>query len=96
MYLGMIETRFLKILLNSFHENYSDLFKTTTRYICWNCSCLHPFKFLLIGCFIEKHLESGDNLQQSRRGSLEKRQLQWRHFVKDIQKRQIWNYANSN
>ena len=32
MYVGMIETRFLKILLNSFHENYSDLFKTTTRY----------------------------------------------------------------
>ena len=32
LYLGMIETRFLKILLNSFHENYSDLFKTTTRY----------------------------------------------------------------
>ena len=27
MYLGMIETRSLKILLKSFHENYSDLFK---------------------------------------------------------------------
>ena len=33
MYVGMFETRFLKILLNSFHENYSDLFKTTTRYL---------------------------------------------------------------
>ena len=40
MYVGMIETRFLKILLNSFHENYSDLFKTTTRYFIqlhFNC-----------------------------------------------------------
>ena len=27
MYVGMIETRFLKISLKSFHENYSDLFK---------------------------------------------------------------------
>ena len=27
MYVGMIETRFLKILLKSFHENYSDLLK---------------------------------------------------------------------
>ena len=27
MYVGMIETRSLKILLKSFHENYSDLFK---------------------------------------------------------------------
>ena len=32
MYIGMIETRSLKILLKSFHENYSDLFKKTTRY----------------------------------------------------------------
>ena len=32
MYVGMIETRFLKILLRSFHENYSDLFKKTTQY----------------------------------------------------------------
>ena len=31
MYIGMIETRPLKILLKSFHENYSDLFKKTTR-----------------------------------------------------------------
>ena len=30
----MIETRSLKILLKSFHENYSDLFKKTTRCIC--------------------------------------------------------------
>ena len=36
MYVGMIETRSLKILLKSFHENYSDLFKKTTRY---NKSC---------------------------------------------------------
>ena len=27
MYVGMIETWSLKILLMSFHENYSDLFK---------------------------------------------------------------------
>ena len=27
MYIGMIETRSLKILLKSFHENYSDLLK---------------------------------------------------------------------
>ena len=27
MYVGMIETRSLKILLKSFHENYSNLFK---------------------------------------------------------------------
>ena len=27
MYVEMIETRYLKILLKSFHENYSDLFK---------------------------------------------------------------------
>ena len=27
MYVGMIETRSLKILLKNFHENYSDLFK---------------------------------------------------------------------
>ena len=27
MYIGMIETRSFKILLKSFHENYSDLFK---------------------------------------------------------------------
>ena len=33
MYVGMIETRSLKILLKSFHENYSDLFKKTTWYI---------------------------------------------------------------
>ena len=32
MYVGMIETRFLKILLKSFHENYSHLFKKTIRY----------------------------------------------------------------
>ena len=31
MYEGMIETSYLKILLKSFHENYSDLFKKTTR-----------------------------------------------------------------
>ena len=31
MYVEMIETRYLKILLKSFHENYSDLFKKTTR-----------------------------------------------------------------
>ena len=33
MYIGMIETRFLKILLKSFRGNYSDLFKKTTRYL---------------------------------------------------------------
>ena len=33
MYLGMIETRSLKILLKSFHENDSDLFKKITRYV---------------------------------------------------------------
>ena len=27
MYIGMIETRSLKILLKSFHESYSDLLK---------------------------------------------------------------------
>ena len=27
MYVGMIETRSLKIYLKSFHENYSDMFK---------------------------------------------------------------------
>ena len=26
IYVGMIETRYLKMLLKSFHENYSDLF----------------------------------------------------------------------
>ena len=31
MYVGMIETRSLKILLKSFHGNYSDLF-IKTRY----------------------------------------------------------------
>ena len=31
MYVGMMETRSLKILLKGFHENYSDLFKKTTR-----------------------------------------------------------------
>ena len=30
MYEGMIETSYLKILLKSFHENYSDLFKKKT------------------------------------------------------------------
>ena len=33
MYIGMIETRSLKIILKSFQENYSDLFKKTTRRI---------------------------------------------------------------
>ena len=33
MYMGMIETRSLKILLKSFYENYSNLFKKTTRYV---------------------------------------------------------------
>ena len=33
MYVGMIETRSLKISLKSFHENYSELFKKTTRYV---------------------------------------------------------------
>ena len=33
MYIGMIETRSLKIFPKSFHENYSDLFKKTTRYV---------------------------------------------------------------
>ena len=32
MYVGMIERRSLKILLKSFHENYSDLYIKTTRY----------------------------------------------------------------
>ena len=32
MYAGMIETMSLKMLLNSFHENYSDLFIKITRY----------------------------------------------------------------
>ena len=32
MYVGMIETRFLKLLLKSFLENYSDLFIKITRY----------------------------------------------------------------
>ena len=31
MYVGMIETSSFKILLKSFHENYSDLFEKTTR-----------------------------------------------------------------
>ena len=33
MYVRMIETRSHKILLKSFHETYSDLFKKTTRCI---------------------------------------------------------------
>ena len=33
IYVGMTKTRSLKILLKSFHENYSDLFKKTTRYV---------------------------------------------------------------
>ena len=33
MYLGMIETMSLKILLKGFHENFSDLFIKTTRYL---------------------------------------------------------------
>ena len=33
MYVGMIGTRSLEMLLKSFHENYSDLFKKTTRYL---------------------------------------------------------------
>ena len=33
IYVGMIETRSLKILLKSFHENYSDLSKETTWYL---------------------------------------------------------------
>ena len=36
MYVGMIETRSLKILLKSFHENYSDLFKKTTWYFIYS------------------------------------------------------------
>ena len=36
MYVEMIETRFLKILLKSFHETYSNLFKKTTRYMFFN------------------------------------------------------------
>ena len=32
VYIGMIETMSLKILLKGFRENYSDLFKKTTRY----------------------------------------------------------------
>ena len=47
MYVGMIETRSLKILLKSFHENYSDLFKKTTRYtnkIKVNKECLYWYK----------------------------------------------------
>ena len=31
MYVGMIETRSLKILLKSLHENYSDLLKKITQ-----------------------------------------------------------------
>ena len=33
MYVGMIETRSLKMLLKSFHENYSDLFIKITWYL---------------------------------------------------------------
>ena len=33
MYVEKTETRSFKILLKSFHENYSDLFKKTTRYL---------------------------------------------------------------
>ena len=32
MFLGMIETKSLKMLLKSFHGNYSDLFIKITRY----------------------------------------------------------------
>ena len=31
MYIGMIETRSLKMLLKGFHENYSDLFIKITQ-----------------------------------------------------------------
>ena len=33
MYEEMIETSFLKILLKSFHENYSDMFIKLTQYV---------------------------------------------------------------
>ena len=48
MYVGMIETRFLKILLNSFHENYSDLFKTTTRYVVKRAKQWQAKKFAVL------------------------------------------------
>ena len=32
LYVGMIEAKSLKMLLKSFHENYSDLFIKITRY----------------------------------------------------------------
>ena len=43
MYIGMIETRSLKILLKSFHENYSNLFKKTTRYLLQCCRSWNHF-----------------------------------------------------
>ena len=42
MYVGMIKTRSLEILLKSFHKNYSDLFKKTTRYYCGNADHASP------------------------------------------------------
>ena len=48
MYVGMIETRSLKILLKSFHENFSDLFQKTTRYgskKVWGKGTLFAIKF---------------------------------------------------
>ena len=37
MYVGMIETRSLKILLKNFHENYSDLLKKSTVFSVFKC-----------------------------------------------------------
>ena len=39
MYVGMIETRSLKILPKSFHENYTDLFKKNNT-VLWNMSAV--------------------------------------------------------
>ena len=36
MYVGMIETRSLKILLKSSHENFSDMFKKIVAYLILN------------------------------------------------------------
>ena len=51
MYVGMIETRSLKILLKIYHENYSDLFKK----IKWCIICYELVQFAA------KNIEKGQN-----------------------------------
>ena len=50
MYVGMIEIRSLKMLLKSFHENYSDRFKKIRQYFKKGKAEKSQFsRFLMLG-----------------------------------------------